>query len=53
VTVIGSGISAGNRIVVNGQYGLTPGAKVTEIESAGSAQPASAEGAPSKTGRTG
>lgn len=48
MTVIGSGISAGTRIVVGGQYGLTQGAKVTEA-----ASPASAQNMPSQTSRTG
>jgi multidrug efflux system membrane fusion protein len=52
MTVIGSGIAAGNRVVVNGQYGLTPGAKVSEIAAQTGAQPVGA-GTPAKTGRTG
>jgi multidrug efflux system membrane fusion protein len=31
IAVIGSGISAGERVVVDGQYKLKPGAKVTEV----------------------
>jgi membrane fusion protein, multidrug efflux system len=50
MTVIGSGISAGTRIVVAGQYGLTQGTKVIE---AASPSPASAQSMPSKTGGTG
>jgi multidrug efflux system membrane fusion protein len=51
MTVIGSGIASRSRLVVNGQFGLTPGAKVSEAASqAGGPPPPSAQGAAPKTG---
>jgi multidrug efflux system membrane fusion protein len=37
-TVISNGVKAGDRIVVTGQYGLTQGARITETNSAQTAQ---------------
>ena len=40
--VIAKGVSAGDRVVVDGQYRLTPGAHVFEAKAAGAAAPAGA-----------
>ncbi|WP_051443528.1 efflux RND transporter periplasmic adaptor subunit [Curvibacter gracilis] len=44
-TVIETGLSAGDRVVVDGQYRLTPGARVVEAKAAAPAQAANASGA--------
>jgi multidrug efflux system membrane fusion protein len=45
-SVIDSGLAAGDRVVVDGQYRLTPGAHVTEMRAAGSAQVAASGARP-------
>src|SRR5450830_953209 len=44
-TLIEKGLSAGDRVVVDGQYRLTPGARVVEAKAAAPAQAANASGA--------
>jgi len=38
ITVVSSGVKAGDHLVVTGQYGLTEGARITEVNPAQSAQ---------------